>query len=101
VDLSPEMLQKVQHLTGREFTKFVTSKGVLRCSDFHSLDEMCSHNMADHDLWMNAGSGELISYLLHYLDCKGNAPSTTSAYRLVRRYRHGSVPDSYYISGQW
>jgi hypothetical protein len=38
VDLSPEMFQQVQQLAGRDFTKFVSSKGVLHSSYFHSLD---------------------------------------------------------------
>jgi hypothetical protein len=40
VDLSPEMFQQIQQLTGRDFTKFVGSKGVLHFSDPHSLDQM-------------------------------------------------------------
>ena len=79
VDLPPEMFQQVQELTGREFTKFVTSKGVHHSSDFHSLDEMSSHNLAGHHSWLNAARGEWKPSLLHYLDYKRKAPSTTLA----------------------
>jgi hypothetical protein len=53
VDLSPEMFQQVQQLTGREFTKFVSSKGVLHSSDFHSLDEMSFHDLSGHHSWLS------------------------------------------------
>jgi hypothetical protein len=91
VDLFPEMFQQVQQLTGRDFTKFVSSKGVFRSSDFHSLDEMSSHNLSRHHSWLNAGRSELRSSLLHYQDCKRRASSTTSACILVPRNRRGSV----------
>jgi hypothetical protein len=48
VDLSPEMFQQVQQLTRKDFTKFVSSKGVLHCSDFHSLDQMSFHDLTGH-----------------------------------------------------
>jgi hypothetical protein len=72
VDLSLEMFQQVQQLIGREFTKLVASEGVLRSSDFHSLDEMPFHDLSDHHSWLNAGIAELRSCLLHYQDCKGS-----------------------------
>ena len=91
VDLPPEVFQQVQESTGREFTKFVTLKGVHHSSDFHSLDEMSSHNLAGHHSWLNAARGDWRPSLLHYLDCKRKAPSTTSACILVPKIRHGST----------
>jgi hypothetical protein len=91
VDLSPEMFQQVQQLTGRDFTEFVSSKGVLHSSDFHSLDQMSFRDLSGHHSWLNAVRSELRSCLLHYEDCKRRAPSTTSACILVPRRRHGSV----------
>jgi hypothetical protein len=67
----------------------VTSKGVLRSSDFHSLDVMSSHNLSGHHSWLNAGRSELRSSLLQYQDCKRRAPSTTSACILVPKDRRG------------
>jgi hypothetical protein len=91
VDLSPGSFQQDQQLTGRDFTKFVNSKGVLHSSDFHSLDKMSFQDLAGHHSWLNAVRSELRSSLLHYQDCKRRAPSTTSACIQVPRRRHGSV----------
>jgi hypothetical protein len=77
VDLSSEMIQQIQQLTKREFTKFVSSKGVLHSSDPHSLDQMSFHDLAGHHSWLNAVRSELRSCLMHYQDCKRKAPSTT------------------------
>jgi hypothetical protein len=65
VVLSPEMCQQVQQLTGRHFTKFVSSKGVLHSSHFHSLDQMSFHDLSGHHSWLNAV--ELRSCLLHVI----------------------------------
>jgi hypothetical protein len=70
VDLSPEMFQQIQQLTGRDFTKFVGSKGVLHSSDPHSLDQMSFQDLTGHHSWLNAVKSELRSCLLHYQDCK-------------------------------
>jgi hypothetical protein len=91
VDLSPEMFQQVQQLTGRDSTKFVSSEGVLHSSDFLSLDQMSFHDGSGHHSWLNAVRSELKSCLLHYQDYKRRAPSTTSACILVPKRRHGSV----------
>jgi hypothetical protein len=69
VDLSPEMFQQIQQLTGRDFTRFVSSKGVLLFSDPHSLDQMSFQDLAGHRSWLNAVRSELRSCLMHYRDC--------------------------------
>ena len=79
VGLTADMFQTVQDLTEREFTRFVTLEGTKRSSDFHSLADVCSQDLVGHHCWLNAGTGELRSSLLHYVSCKGKAPSTTSA----------------------
>ena len=91
VDLTADMFQTVQDLTGREFTRFVTLEGTKRSSDFHSLADVCSQDLVGHHSWLNVGTGELRSSLLHYVSCKGKAPSTTSACMLVPKRRRGSV----------
>jgi hypothetical protein len=75
VDLPPDMFQQVQQLTERElFTKFVTSRGVLRSSDFHSLDEMSFHDLAGHHSWLNAAKGEWNPVCYIILTVKGRLP---------------------------
>jgi hypothetical protein len=91
VDLSPKMFQQIQQLTGRDFTRFVSSKGVLHSSDPHSLDQMSFHDLAGHHSWLNADRSELRSCLMHYQDCKRRAPSTTSACILVPKHSRGVV----------
>jgi hypothetical protein len=91
VEVSPAMFQQGQQLTGRDFTKFVSSKGVLCSFDFHLLDEKSSHNLPGHYSWLNAGRSGLRFGLLYYQDCKRKAPSTTSACILVPKDRRGSV----------
>jgi hypothetical protein len=85
------MFQQVQELTGREFTKFVTSKGVQHASDFHSLDDVSFHNMAGQHSWLNAARGEWRTAVLHYQACKRKDPSTTSACILLPKIRRGST----------
>jgi hypothetical protein len=58
VDLSPEMFQQIQQLTGRDFTKFVSSKSVLHSSDPHLLDQMSFHNLTGHHSWLNSVKSE-------------------------------------------
>jgi hypothetical protein len=91
VDLSPEMFQQIQQLTNRDFTRFMSSKGILHSSDPHSLDQMSFHDLAGHHSWLNAVRSELRSCLMHYRDCKRKAPSTTSACILVSKHRRGAV----------
>jgi hypothetical protein len=91
VDLSPKKFQQIQQLTERDFTKFMSSKGVLHSSDPHSLDQMSFHDLADHHSWLNAVRSELRSCLMHFRDCKRRAPSTTSACILVPKHRRGAV----------
>jgi hypothetical protein len=91
VDLSPEMFQQIQQLNGRDFTRFVSSKGVLHSSDPHSLYQMSFYDLAGHHSWLNAVRSELRSCLMHYRDCKRRAPSTTSACILLPKHRHGAV----------
>jgi hypothetical protein len=91
VDLSPGMFQQIQHLTGRNFTRFMSSKGVLHPSDPHSLDQMSFYDLAGHHFWLNAVRSELRSCLMHYQDCKRKAPSTTSACILVHKHKRGAV----------
>jgi hypothetical protein len=92
VHLCPEMFQQIQQLIGRDFTKLVSSKGVLHSSDPHSLDQMSFYDLIGHHSWLNAVRIELRSCLMHYQDCKRKAPSTTSACILVPKHRrHGAV----------
>jgi hypothetical protein len=91
VDLSPKMFQQIQQLTRRDFTRFVSSKGVLHSSDPHSLDQMSFHDLAGHHSRLNAVRSVLRSCMMHYQDCKRRAPSTTSACILVSKHRHGAV----------
>jgi hypothetical protein len=90
-DLALKMFQQIPHLTGRDFTKFVSSKGVLHSSDPHSLDQMSFHDLAGHHFWLNAVGSELRSCLMHYRDCKRRASSTTSACILVPKHKHGAA----------
>jgi hypothetical protein len=94
VDLSPQMFPQVQQI------KFVTSEGVFRSSDFHSLDEMSSHNLSGHYSWLNAGRSELRPDLLHYQDRKGRVPLQP---RLAYWYPSSDVDlwATYCVDGQW
>jgi hypothetical protein len=58
VDLSSEMFQQIQQLIGRDFAKFVSSKGVLHSFDPHSLHQIFFHDLTGHHSWLNAARSE-------------------------------------------
>lgn len=89
VDLTPDLFQELQSLTGRDFTKFVQSEGSLISSDFNSLSSVCDQELRGSHSWINVQMSQLRSSLLHYLDCKRRDPYATSACVLVPAKQRG------------
>ena len=89
VDLTPEMFQEVQSVTGRDFTKFVHSESSTLSSDFNSLHRVCDENLSGVHSWINVQMSQLRSSLLHYHDCKRKDPYATSACVLVPAVQRG------------